>query len=155
MAAVRAGDSIGGLVGINNPNATILSSYATAAANGDGCRRFGCRWLGGWLNSGGSIMACYATGAASGGAGSDNLGGLIGTDLQNSSAIVASYATGAVDGNAGTDRVGKLIGRGYSSTITASYGFGSTSMGTASGLGTTVPSSLRLQCRPMLAPLTT
>ena len=83
----------------------------------------------------------YATGAVTGGDGDDDVGGLVGDGRGSSANIIASYATGTVDGGEeDTDSVGSLVGRN-SPTVTASYGFGSTSNGTNSNIGTTLPDS--------------
>ena len=145
--AGSAGD-VGGLVG-NNFDGTIVSSYATGEVNGDGG---GTDRVGGLvgLNGGTSgthpdsrIVASYAIGATYGGdgaagGGNDNdiVGGLVG---RNSGVIDASYATGNVtsDVSAGSEAVetGQLVGISTVATVTASYGFGTT---TPTGTGGSV-----------------
>ena len=96
---------VGGLVGFNNDNGSIVASYATGDANGGA----GDDEVGGLVGyNEGSIVASYATGAANGGAGGFNsVGGLVGI---NNDSIVASYATGAANGGARDDDVGGLVG---------------------------------------------
>ena len=129
---------IGGLVGINT--GTIISSYVTGdVTGGDGSDRIG--GLVGYTLSG-TIISSYATGTVNGGDGNEDLaGGLVG-EGNSGVDIIASYATGTVDGGAGTgDYAGSLVGE-TSPTVTASYGFGSTSNGTDRNIGTSLPGSV-------------
>ena len=103
-------DSVGGLVGRSDTNATITGSYATATVSGGN----GNDSVGGLagLNFG-SIFASHATGAVNGNDGTDNTGGLAGFA---SGTIGGSYATGAVNGDDDADNVGGLVGNSGANT---------------------------------------
>ena len=118
---------IGGLVGLQDGGA-ITVSYATGDVDGGAGDYDSVGGLVGRQTSGNVITASYATGDVNGGTGSQSrVGGLVG--WQDGSAIAASYATGDVDGGAGDEnRAGGLVGlQSGTATITASWGFGSTS----------------------------
>ena len=87
----------------------------------------------------GAIAASYATGNVDGGAGNGDLvGGLVGD--QTDGTIRASYATGdAAGGDGSNDSVGSLVGT-LRVAITASWGFGGTSMGQTGSSGNFRPS---------------
>ena len=123
-------DTVGGLVG-DQLGGSITASYATGDADG-GAGSF--QKVGGLVGRfTGTITASYATGDADGGDGSnDQVGGLAGSFVGT---ITASYATGDADGGAGSnDQVGSLVGYQVSSTITASWGFGSKAGGETAGV---------------------
>ena len=136
-------DRVGGLVGWNL--GTIIASYARSnTVNGGQGTSDRVGGLVGWNI--GTIIASYAGGIADGGTDSyDKVGGLVGYNANNHASVIASYATATADGGAGTgNSVGSLVGVNSttsiginppvttSGTITASYGFGSTTnVGTA------------------------
>ena len=93
--------NVGGLVGVNEIEGKIITSYATGVVSGQGDNFGG---LAG-VNSG-VIAASYAAGNVSG-EGFADVGGLVG-DNQYTGVITAVYAVGAVSGRA--DRHGGLIG---------------------------------------------
>ena len=141
------GNHVGGLVGYQS-GGSITASYS--AGRVEGGTGYDGNWAGGLVGyqSGGSITASYATGSVEGGtgAGEDNdvaVGGLVG--YQSGGAVIASYATGSVGSGDGGEitlhaDAGTLIGlRAYrsNSTITASWGFGS-SVGRIGGIGGSV-----------------
>ena len=112
------GDNFGGLAGVNA--GVIAASYATGSVSGNGYADVG--GLVGENESEGKIITSYATGGVSGQG--DNFGGLAGV---NSGVIAASYATGSVSGNGYAD-VGGLVGDNrYTGVITAAYAEGSVS----------------------------
>ena len=92
---------VGGLVGVNETEGKIITSYATGGVTGQGDNFGG---LAG-VNSG-VIAASYAAGNVSG-EGFADVGGLVG-DNQYTGVITAAYAVGSVSGRA--DRHGGLIG---------------------------------------------
>ena len=92
---------VGGLVGENEIEGKIISSYAAGGVSGRGDNFGG---LAG-ANSG-IIAASYATGNVSG-SGFADVGGLVG-DNRYTGLITAVYATGSVSGSA--DRYGGLLG---------------------------------------------
>ena len=93
--------NVGGLVGVNETEGKIITSYATGGVTGQGDNFGG---LAG-VNSG-VIAASYAAGNVSG-EGFADVGGLVG-DNQYTGVITAAYAVGSVSGRA--DRHGGLIG---------------------------------------------
>ena len=93
--------NVGGLVGVNETEGKIITSYATGVVSGQGDNFGG---LAG-VNSG-VIAASYAAGNVSG-EGFADVGGLVG-DNQYTGVITAAYAVGSVSGRA--DRHGGLIG---------------------------------------------
>ena len=93
--------NVGGLVGVNETEGKIITSYATGVVTGQGDNFGG---LAG-VNSG-VIAASYAAGNVSG-EGFADVGGLVG-DNQYTGVITAAYAVGSVSGRA--DRHGGLIG---------------------------------------------
>ena len=112
------GDNFGGLAGVNA--GVIAASYATGSVSGNGYADVG--GLVGENEIEGKIITSYATGGVSGQG--DNFGGLAGV---NSGVIAASYATGSVSGNGYAD-VGGLVGDNrYTGVITAAYAEGSVS----------------------------
>ena len=92
---------VGGLVGANEIDGKIITSYATGGVSGQGDNFGG---LAG-VNSG-VIAASYATGSVSGNGYAD-VGGLVG-DNRYTGVIIAAYAEGSVSGRA--DRYGGLLG---------------------------------------------
>ena len=92
---------VGGLVGANEIDGKIITSYATGGVSGQGDNFGG---LAG-VNSG-VIAASYATGSVSGNGYAD-VGGLVG-DNRYTGVITAAYAEGSVSGRA--DRYGGLLG---------------------------------------------
>ena len=144
-------DCVGGLVGNNKSYggqstgsvASIRVSYAASSVNGAGGNDLvgglvGCNYVA-------SITASYATGSVSGDGGKDDVGGLIGFHYGNNVIMTASYALGKVSGGGGNkDSVGSLIGSKWYGSVTASYGFGSTTEGERRGDdGTAKPSGVR------------
>ena len=118
---ITAGESSGGLVGLNN--GTISNSYAsgTVAVGGSGGS-----YIGGLIGRNlGSISSSYAAVVNSG---DDSTGGLVG---YNSGSISNSYATGEV--SSGTTR-GGLVGLNDGS-ISSSYATGAVSGGEVIGGG--------------------
>ena len=112
------GDNFGGLAGVNA--GVIAASYATGSVSGNGFADVG--GLVGANEIEGTIVTSYATGGVSGQG--DNFGGLAGV---NAGVIAASYATGSVSGNGFAD-VGGLVGDNrYTGVITAAYAEGSVS----------------------------
>ncbi|MBE2259213.1 MAG: filamentous hemagglutinin N-terminal domain-containing protein, partial [Rhodobacteraceae bacterium] len=105
-----SGPYVGGLVGWNNPSATISNAYATGSVSGSGNN------VGGLVgfNSYGAISDAYATGTVSG----SYAGGLVG--LNDHGSISNSHATGNVGGS-GSDYVGGLVGYNVGSTISNTY----------------------------------
>ena len=93
--------NVGGLVGVNETEGKIITSYATGVVSGQGDNFGG---LAG-VNSG-VIAASYAAGNVSG-EGFADVGGLVG-DNRYTGVITAAYAVGSVSGRA--DRHGGLIG---------------------------------------------
>ena len=112
------GDNFGGLAGVNS--GVVAASYATGSVSGKGFADVG--GLVGDNEFEGKIITSYATGGVSGQG--DNFGGLAGV---NSGVIAASYATGTVSGNGFAD-VGGLVGDNqYTGVITAVYAVGAVS----------------------------
>ena len=112
------GDNFGGLAGVNA--GVIAASYATGSVSGSGFADVG--GLVGANMFEGKITTSYAIGGVSGQG--DNFGGLAGV---NSGVIAASYAAGAVSGNGFAD-VGGLVGDNqYTGVITAVYAVGAVS----------------------------
>ena len=112
------GDNFGGLVGVNS--GVIAASHATGSVSGNGFADLG--GLVGDNEFEGKIITSHATGGVSGQG--DNFGGLAGV---NSGVIAASYAAGAVSGNGFAD-VGGLVGDNqYTGVITAVYAVGAVS----------------------------
>ncbi len=115
--------NVGGLVGYNSSESSIVASYATGVVTGSS------DWggVGGLVgyNSAGSIVASYATGAVTGSdATRQSVGGLVGYN-GSEGGIVASYATGAVTGSSDWGGVGGLVGYNSSAgSIVASYATG-------------------------------
>ena len=133
-------DFVGGLVG--QSSGSITSSYATGSPDGGEGNTDSVGGLVGFQNSG-SITSSYATGSPEGGEGNtDYVGGLVG--FQNGGSITSSYATGSPDGGTGNaDNVGGLVGTKTSdSTITSSYGFGTTANGEISNTHGASPSGV-------------
>ena len=116
---------IGGLVGMNSADATIIASYSKIIVNG---RAYHLDRVGGLVGrNDGSIIASYATGnvySDRSGRNNDssNAGGLVG--YNHGGSITASYAMGNVYGEGGL-LVGALVGQSDANAlVTASYGFG-------------------------------
>ncbi len=112
--SITGREVVGGLVGGNDNNATIRSSYSTAQV----IAKSFAGGLTGVNQSGSRIENSYATGAVQ--AQGSNAGGLSGNNYGNS-VIKNSYATGAVSG---IDAVGGLLGNNDSSTVENSYATG-------------------------------
>ena len=123
--------SVGGLVGTNINAGIVIASYATGTVvSSNNTSSISAGGLVGANSGNAIIIASYATGNVDGNSGTqDAIGGLVGWN--NGGTIVASYATGTADGRSGgSDTVGALVGNNASaSTITASYGFGTTENG--------------------------
>ncbi|MCL9817512.1 choice-of-anchor D domain-containing protein [Natronocalculus amylovorans] len=105
-ADVVGGDSVGGLVGIND-GGTVSESYATGDVDGNNN-------VGGLVgdNNAGMVSESYATGDVGGRVG---VGGLVGG---NSGTVSESYATGTVDGET---NVGGLVGLDIDGDVPDSY----------------------------------
>jgi|GEM_PF-845083 len=105
-ADVVGGDSVGGLVGIND-GGTVSESYATGDVDGNNN-------VGGLVgdNNAGIVSESYATGDVGGRVG---VGGLVGG---NSGTVSESYATGTVDGET---NVGGLVGLDIDGDVPDSY----------------------------------
>jgi filamentous hemagglutinin family protein len=119
-------ESVGGLVGGNEPAGTILNSSALdSVTSGYGSN------TGGLAGEGqGSIVDSYAKGKVVSGYGSDT-GGLVGFEFGT---LTSSYAKGTV--NAGyQSSVGGLAGYNFGSTIASSYATGATTGGYQSNVG--------------------
>ena len=119
-------NSVGGLVGKEEQNSRIISSYATGNPSGGA----NTDRVGGLVGSqSGSITSSYATGDPTGGAsGGDRVGGLVG--YQRNGRIISSYATGNPNGGAGNfDDVGGLVGRQFGGHTTSSYATGNANGG--------------------------
>ncbi len=115
-----SGDSTGGLVGVNR--GTIRSSYTEGSVTGSGANVGGLVGVNDGLNTNvGVIEFCYSSSAVTGGG--FNVGGLTG---QNFGTLASSYATGDVFG--GDNNVGGLVGENNSETsgklVTACYATG-------------------------------
>jgi PGF-CTERM protein len=137
--------NVGGLVGENQPSATVRESYATGDVSGRrevgglvGENRgivneshanasvSGDFRVGGLVGANdGTVTESYVTSSISG---SSNVGGLAGA---NSGTVTESYATGGVSGD---DFVGGLVGRNLRGLVTESYATGSVN-GTDGGGG--------------------
>ena len=116
--------TIGGLVGDQAINSSIIASHATVdiynAMNGS---------AGGIVGDfRGSIIASYATGNINN---SGDAGGLVARQADDSSVIIASYAKVNINGNSSNNRMGGLVGYqdGGDTTIIASYATGNISGG--------------------------
>jgi hypothetical protein len=122
-------DVIGGLVGYNDPAATITNSHASGAISAGLSTQAGD--LAG--QNDGTIVTSYATGKVTGngnpiGGDGSVLGGLVGV---NESLVSSSYASGAVSGR-NYSEVGGLVGQNdVSSTIDAAYSTGAVKGGQA------------------------
>ena len=93
---VKGNGTVGGLVGVNGTNSSIISSFADVNVEGD--------TVGGLAGSNnGSISHSYATGNVEG---EFYIGGLVG---RNEDRIINSYAAGKVTGN-GSFGLGGLVG---------------------------------------------
>ena len=104
---VGTASGVGGLVGVSESNARIVSSHVY-----QGSRVSGKNQVGGLVGDNkGSISNSYARGAVSG---DSQTGGLAGV---NSGTVISTYSTGAVGG---TDLPGRLVGVN-SGTIAHSY----------------------------------
>ncbi len=104
---VGTAPGVGGLVGVSESNAKIVSSHVSR-----GSRVSGKNQVGGLVGDNkGSIGNCYAQGTVTGGS---QTGGLVG---ENSGTVRSAYSTGAVEG---TDLPGRLVGVN-SGTIARSY----------------------------------
>ncbi|MDG6220719.1 MAG: GLUG motif-containing protein, partial [Candidatus Thermoplasmatota archaeon] len=109
-AVTGTGNTIGGLVGGNNPGALIYNSHATGNVEGD-------TTVGGLVGiSSGPVSDCYATGNAT--ATGQYAGGLVG---RNQNTVNNSHATGNVSG---TDFVGVLVGRNDGGIVNNSQALG-------------------------------
>ncbi|WP_334136052.1 YDG domain-containing protein, partial [Acinetobacter schindleri] len=108
---------VGGLVGINQNQSNILSSYSNAQVTATDIFAGG---LSGENLYRSRIENSYATGAVQAQGFSGNAGGLSGNNFDNS-VIKNSYATGAVSG---IENVGGLLGQNYSGTVENSYATG-------------------------------
>lgn len=103
---IEGGSNVGGLLGRNEGNGEVNTSYATSNVSGSGVN------IGGLLGknaSGSSITNAYASGSVTGG---DTVGGLMGW---NGGIIQFTYAANGVTG---TSNIGGLIGEN-----TANIGF--------------------------------
>ncbi|ENU85903.1 GLUG motif-containing protein, partial [Acinetobacter sp. CIP 102129] len=111
--------AVGGLVGRNLNQSSILSSYSNAQVTATNSFAGG---LSGTNENSSRIENSYATGAVQTQAQgyNSNAGGLSGINNSNS-VIKNSYATGAVSG---INVVGGLLGQNYSSTVENSYATG-------------------------------
>ncbi len=96
-ADITGHNDVGGLVGQNDDNSTISSSYSTGSVSGSGS-------VGGLVGySFSTVSNSFSTGSVSG---SDYVGGLVG-GARNTSTISNSYSTGSVSGSSS---VGGLVG---------------------------------------------
>ena len=112
---------IGGLVGVNESNARIVSSYVDK-----GSRVSGKKQVGGLVGENkGSISNSYARGSVTG---DSQTGGLVGENKGN---ISSSYAQGAVTGD---NQTGGLVGLHLGGTVSDSYALNQV-VGTARGIG--------------------
>ena len=133
--AVKAGDYVGGLVGLNE-GGPITSCYTASPVSGalnvgglvgfnEGGTVKSCYATGEVINFGnagglvgynanGTITLCYATGAVTG---PDNIGGLVG--FNDEGMITSCYATGEIAGT--NESVGGLVGRNANGTIMSCY----------------------------------
>ena len=112
---------IGGLVGVNESNARIVSSHVSR-----GSRVSGKKQVGGLVGENkGNISNSYARGAVTG---DSQTGGLVGENKGN---ISSSYAQGAVTGD---NQTGGLVGLHLGGTISDSYALNQV-VGTARGIG--------------------
>jgi filamentous hemagglutinin family protein len=101
--------NVGGLVGSNDYNSTIINAFATGAVSGAGS-------VGGLAGYNyGTISNSYATSIVTGGS---SAGGLAG---YNYGTITNAYATGAVSGSSS---VGGLVGYDYRGTMSNVYATG-------------------------------
>ena len=108
---------VGGLVGFNQNQSNILSSYSNAQVTATNSFAGG---LSGANENSSRIENSYATGAVQAQGSNSNAGGLSGNNYSNS-VIKNSYATGAVSG---INAVGGLLGNNFSSTVENSYATG-------------------------------
>ena len=109
--------TVGGLVGVNQNQSSILSSYSNAQVTATYNFAGG---LSGENKNSSWIENSYATGAVQAQGYNSNAGGLSGNNYSNS-VIKNSYATGAVSG---INAVGGLLGNNFSSTVENSYATG-------------------------------
>jgi len=155
-AVVSGNEVVGGLVGINGNNGTIINCYLTGSVYGTGWEVGGLvgsnhgtitncysesdvsgnSCVGGLVgyNHSGTIANCYAAGSVVGNWG--YVGGLVGWNRYG--AITNSYSTGSVAGN---ERVGGLVGDNHNGTVTTSFWDVETSGQATSDGGTGLPTA--------------
>jgi hypothetical protein len=117
---------VGGLVGRNGDDATVVQCYSTAAVRGT---REWSQCVGGLVGENrGHVTNCYSTGTVDG---NHDVGGLVG---RNDGSVIRCYSTGVVSG---TYDVGGLVGcRGWAPNATACFWDTQTSGQTTSVEGT-------------------
>lgn len=111
------GDTVGGLVGINDASASIVNSYATGDATNTNSTGAAGNWVGGLVGDNlGSIKAAYATGKVANSTSWQGIvGGLAG---RNAGTIDSVYATGQITSN---NVGGGLIGDNQAGIVTNAY----------------------------------
>ena len=129
---IAGNKSVGGLVGLNQENGSIIDSYADSTVNGTASDNENIGGLIG-LNAG-LVTASYARGnvnVSDPSQGNDHsIGGLVGS---NQSLIINSYATGKVQGHS---NVGGLAGYNTISTVFNAFGRIANSYATGNVIGT-------------------
>ncbi len=96
--AVRGNSYVGGLVGGNSTDCSVVQCYSTCAVGGGSD-------VGGLVGSNdGDVIQCYSTGPVSG---NKCVAGLVGYNWQNGGTITYCYSTSTVNGR---DQVGGLVG---------------------------------------------
>ena len=134
--------ALGGLVGTNDLDGVIQTSYATGTVMDDLSPGVSLGGLVGFNNGPGRINECYATGAVTGTGFETPVGGLVGTNTFSHSygLIENSYAHGNVTGGTQSD-VGELVGFNDTATMKLSYGTGALKGGQGAHIGGDVGSN--------------
>ncbi len=122
VSGVGEYSSIGGLVGVQRNESSVIASYATGSVVGTGNDSR----TGGLVGSQeGRVRDSYATGSVSGTGNDSRTGGLVGSQ---EGSVRDSYATGSVSGTGDDSSTGGLVGyQRYRARISNSYATGSVS----------------------------
>jgi The GLUG motif len=128
--------ALGGLVGANDDDGVIKTSYATGNIADNLSPGVSIGGLVGFNNGPGSIDECYATGNVTGTGVQSALGGLVGTNTfsHGYGLVENSYAHGNITGGVESD-LGELIGFNDTGTLKSSYGTGKLKGGKKASIG--------------------